>query len=211
MTRTTSDPQHLVTTAEHRAPTQERGTRRVGAILDAAAELVTEVGVEGITVQLLAERAETSKGSLYHFFPDVPSVLRALGERHLSEIHAIACGIVSDKSIDWPNIDAHTVVKHILTPLDYLEQNCDLLAIVRAPGILPRSSREMQPMLQFVAGVLAARFPDMPADRRATRTAMIVAMIDGVVATAGRGCAVGAKGMRHELEELLAIYVRGLG
>src|SRR5260221_79424 len=89
MTRPTPAPRHFVTrrgipgldtdAGDARVPTQERGTRRVEAILDAAAELVTELGVEGVTPQALADRAATSKGSLYHLFPDVSAVLRALG------------------------------------------------------------------------------------------------------------------------------------
>ncbi|MES2179141.1 MAG: TetR/AcrR family transcriptional regulator [Gemmatimonadota bacterium] len=204
-----------VTRAEHldidgRRPSQERGTRRVELILDAAAALIGEVGVEGLTVQLLAERAETSKGSLYHFFPDVAAVLRALGERHFRAISATVVDITNDPSLDWPRMPARNVVAALLAPLDYLERNCDLLALVRAPGVLPRSSRSMQPMLDLVDFVLAARFPSMAPERRATRSAMLVAMIDGVVGTAARGCSRNGREMRQELEELLASYLISL-
>jgi AcrR family transcriptional regulator len=186
-----------------RIPTQERGTRRVEAILDAAAELITEVGVEGITVQSLAERADTSKGSLYHFFPDVPAVLRALADRHRAALDVILHGIVHDESINWRNVPAEQVVSHILAPLDYLEENCDLLALVRAPGVLPRSARAMEPMVVFVETILSARFPGMGDERRSARASMIVAVIDGVVGMASRGCPMD----RAELEELLETYV----
>lgn len=220
MTRPTPAPRHSVTrpsipgldadAGDARVPTQERGTRRVEAILDAAAELVTELGVEGVTVQALADRAATSKGSLYHFFPDVPAVLRALGERHLGEIEAIVQQIEQDEQIHWPDLAAEDVVALMLAPLDYLERNCDLLALVRAPNILPRPSRSMQPMISFVEFILEARFPVMPEARRAARAATIVAVIDGVVGTATRGCSAGAPGMRRDLEELLVLYLAGI-
>src|SRR5260221_11528836 len=99
MTRPTPAPRHFVTrrgipgldtdAGDARVPTQERGTRRGGALLDAAAGLGTELGVEGVTPQALADCAGTSKGALYPFFPDVSAGLRALGERHLGEIEAI--------------------------------------------------------------------------------------------------------------------------
>lgn len=204
MTRsTTRSRSSVTTTAELRIPTQERGTRRVEAILDAAAELITEVGVEGITVQSLAERADTSKGSLYHFFPDVPAVLRALADRHRAALDVILHGIVHDESINWRNVPAEQVVSHILAPLDYLEENCDLLALVRAPGVLPRSARAMEPMVVFVETILSARFPGMGEERRSARASMIVAVIDGVVGMASRGCPMD----RAELEELLETYV----
>ena len=220
MTRTTSDTHLSVTghappaipgdTADPRIPTQERGTRRVEAILDAAAELVAEVGVEGVTVQALAHRATTSKGSLYHFFPDVPSVLRALADRHFGEIDAIVANVKTDRTLDWQRMAAEDVVAALLSPLDYLEQHCDLLALVRAPGLLTRSARSMKPMLELVEYVLGARFPRMKAARRNARAATLVAVIDGVVGTASRGCSHGADSMRRELEELLVLYLVGL-
>lgn len=218
MTRPTSTARPLVTrrdpllteTAELRLPTQERGARRVGAILDAAAQLIEEVGVEGVTVQLLADRAATSKGSLYHFFPDVPSVLRALADRHLGEIGAIVNRIIEDRSTDWRGMPARQVVASLLAPLDYLEHNCDLFALIRAPAILPRETRAMEPMIRFVGFILSSRYPEMADDRRAARAATLVAVIDGVVGTAARGCSHQGAGMRTELEELLVIYLEGI-
>jgi AcrR family transcriptional regulator len=200
----------LSETAELRLPTQERGARRVEAILDAAAELVEEVGVEAVTVQLLADRAATSKGSLYHFFPDVHSVLRALADRHLGEIRAIVGNIMADGAKDWRGMETKDVIAALLAPLDYLEQNCDLLALIRAPGILPRETRAMEPMVHFVDRILTARYPKMVAERRATRSATLVAVIDGVVGTAARGCSHRGEGMRRELEDLLVIYLDGI-
>jgi AcrR family transcriptional regulator len=200
----------LSETAELRLPTQERGARRVEAILDAAAQLIEEVGVEGVTVQLLADRAATSKGSLYHFFPDVHSVLRALAERHMGEIGAIIGGIEENERLDWQHMSSREVIQALLAPLDYLEQNCDLLSLLRAPGILPRETRSMEPMVHFVGHILESRYPAMDSARRQARAATLVAVIDGVVGTAARGCSHQGAGMRQELEELLVIYLEGI-
>ena len=179
-------------------------------ILDAAASLLREVGPDGITVKQLADRAETSKGSLYHFFPDVPAVLRALADRHLAEIGVITESIARDESIAWQTVPTREVVRYVLAPLDYLEQNPDLMALIRAPGVLPRTGRSMQPMLDFVDRVLGARFPSMSKPRRAARAAMIVAVIDGAVATVTRGRTDTSGELRRELEELLTVYLDSL-
>ncbi|KAB1907601.1 MULTISPECIES: TetR family transcriptional regulator [Micromonospora] len=47
-------------------------------MLDACAELVDEVGYEGLTTTLLAERAEVAIGSVYQFFPDKRAIVQAL-------------------------------------------------------------------------------------------------------------------------------------
>ncbi|MGH3715298.1 MAG: TetR/AcrR family transcriptional regulator [Micromonosporaceae bacterium] len=52
-------------------------------MLDATAEIVEEVGYEGLTTTLIAERAEVAIGSVYQFFPDKRAVVQALTQRNL--------------------------------------------------------------------------------------------------------------------------------
>jgi AcrR family transcriptional regulator len=52
-------------------------------MLDACAEIVDEVGYEGLTTTLLAERAGVAIGSVYQFFPDKRAVVQALVQRNL--------------------------------------------------------------------------------------------------------------------------------
>lgn len=66
-----------------RAPMQERSAARVQRMLDACAEIVEELGYEGLTTTLLAERAGVAIGSVYQFFPDKRAVVQALTQRNL--------------------------------------------------------------------------------------------------------------------------------
>lgn len=70
-------------TAARRVPTQERSKRRVESILDAAAVVFSESGFEAATTEAIAEKAGTSIGSLYQFFPNKLAVFEALAERCL--------------------------------------------------------------------------------------------------------------------------------
>ncbi len=72
-----------------RVPRQQRSQRRVEIILNAAAELVSEMGYEAMTTSLIAERAETSIGSLYQFFPNKDAVLQALAKRYLGDMRLL--------------------------------------------------------------------------------------------------------------------------
>jgi AcrR family transcriptional regulator len=64
-------------------PVQGRSVARVQRMLDACAEIVDEVGYEGLTTTVLAERAGVAIGSVYQFFPDKRAVVQALIQRNL--------------------------------------------------------------------------------------------------------------------------------
>lgn len=64
-----------------REPVQERSAARVQRMLDAAAQLLDEVGYEATTTSAVAQAAGVSVGSLYQFFPDRRAVLQALAVR----------------------------------------------------------------------------------------------------------------------------------
>jgi AcrR family transcriptional regulator len=66
---------------EKNRPQQERAIKTYEAILDAASELLVEVGVERISTNLIAERAGVTVPALYRYFPNKYSVLNALGAR----------------------------------------------------------------------------------------------------------------------------------
>jgi len=62
-------------------PIQARSSDRIAALLDAAAAVVDEVGIERLTTALVADRAEASIGTVYRYFPDRIAVLTALSTR----------------------------------------------------------------------------------------------------------------------------------
>jgi AcrR family transcriptional regulator len=64
---------------EKNKPRQDRAKRTYEAILEAAAELLVEVGVERISTNLTAERAGITVPALYRYFPNKYAVLNALG------------------------------------------------------------------------------------------------------------------------------------
>jgi AcrR family transcriptional regulator len=66
-----------------RVPVQGRSVARVQRMLDACAGLIDEVGYEGLTTTLLAERAGVAIGSVYQFFPDKRAIVQALTVRNL--------------------------------------------------------------------------------------------------------------------------------
>jgi AcrR family transcriptional regulator len=66
-----------------RQPVQQRSAKRVERMLEACAALIDEVGYDGVTTTLIAERAGVAVGSLYQFFPDKRAVVQALTLRNV--------------------------------------------------------------------------------------------------------------------------------
>src|SRR5436305_13842349 len=66
-----------------RVPVQGRSVARVARMLDACAELIDDLGYDGLTTTLLAERAGVAIGSVYQFFPDKRAIVQALTMRNL--------------------------------------------------------------------------------------------------------------------------------
>lgn len=61
-----------------RAPVQERSRQLVDDVLQAAAQVVAEVGFERASTNKIARRAGVSVGSIYQYFPDKDALMGAL-------------------------------------------------------------------------------------------------------------------------------------
>jgi AcrR family transcriptional regulator len=71
-------------------------------MLDACAEIVDEIGYEGLTTTLLAERAGVAIGSVYQFFPDKRAVVQALTQRSLEAyLQRLAERFTAAELTDW--------------------------------------------------------------------------------------------------------------
>ncbi len=75
---------------EKNKPRQERAKRTYEGILDAAAHLLVEVGVERISTNLIAERAGITVPALYRYFPNKYAVLYALGAKLMDAQNEVA-------------------------------------------------------------------------------------------------------------------------
>ena len=91
-----------------RVPVQGRSVARVQRMLDACADIVDEVGYEGLTTTLLAERAGVAIGSVYQFFPDKRAVVQALTQRNLEAYLQRLAERTADAELTdwWHGVDA---------------------------------------------------------------------------------------------------------
>jgi AcrR family transcriptional regulator len=91
-----------------RVPVQGRSLARVNRMLDACAELVDEVGYDGLTTTLLAERAGVAIGSVYQFFPDKRAIVQQLTLRNVDTYVERLTGRIANGDLAnwWDAVDA---------------------------------------------------------------------------------------------------------
>jgi AcrR family transcriptional regulator len=194
-----------------RRPTQERGRRRVDAILDAAAATLVEGGTAGFTMHGVAARANTSIGSMYHFFPDGESVLRALGERHMVSLGEILLGLHEVEIGQWAEMPLARAVNAILDPiLGYMEAHPDLLALPPQSG--RHSSEEVQTDLDLLSAetfekFVGARALNADVRERELRAKMVMAMTKGVATRAAGSALEERPTLFRELKVAVTAYL----
>lgn len=96
------DPDKYKNKAVRRKPTQARGKERVRIILAAALELFRENGIEDVTTNEIAERADVPIGSLYRYYPNKDTIIVALTELATDDLVKI-----------FSEIGKHPFLKHL--------------------------------------------------------------------------------------------------
>lgn len=164
-----------------RAPQQERGQRRVDQILDAAEASFAELGVADATMQVIADRAGSSMGSLYHFFPNKEAIVEALGARYADAIRA-----TNERAmpLELAHLSAEELFVRIFdAQVDFIERtpafNAVHLSVQRhCPAI---NDALNQALVGHVGKFLALRYPKMPEPQRMASAMVSVATVHAVV------------------------------
>ena len=90
-----------LTLAVRTEPVQQRSTERITSLLDAAAVLIDQHGIDGLTTSDVASRSGSSVGVVYRYFPNIQSLLRALAGRNLERFVARIQGVSTAGMADW--------------------------------------------------------------------------------------------------------------
>lgn len=80
-------------------PTQARSRARVDGILKATGALLGEVGYDGVSTNLIAERANVPVGSIYQFFEGKDDIVAALVEQFQDRIRNLVSGQLDAASL----------------------------------------------------------------------------------------------------------------
>lgn len=169
-----------------RTPQQERGQRRVDQILDAAEQVFVEHGVGAATMQMIADRAGASMGSLYHFFPNKDGVVEALGARYAD---AVRDANQKAMPLELVHLPAEELFQRVLqAQVKLIERTPAFDAVHEAvqrncPAI---NDAMEQALVGHVGQFLALRYPKMPTEDRLAAAMVSVSVVHAVVELAVR-------------------------
>src|SRR5580692_6709352 len=82
-------------------PVQQRSAQRVAHLLDTAAMLIDELGIDALTTSDVAARGDSSVGVVYRYFPNIQSLLRSLAARNLARFTETIYDRLSADSVEW--------------------------------------------------------------------------------------------------------------
>lgn len=80
---------------------QQRGIERVSQLLDAAAALIDEKGIDELTTSEVATRSGSSVGVVYRYFPNIQELLRALAARNLEKYTERVFETMTEEPTEW--------------------------------------------------------------------------------------------------------------
>jgi len=188
-------------TAPRRIPQQTRGKRRVSGFLRAAASVITETGYERATMSAIAERADSSIGSLYQFFPNKRSVAEALRDEYVKEIEQSWTALSHKASV----LTAENLTCRLIKlQIEIIKSHPALLALLDVPS---RSHKRRRLVRARIAAVLMAHKPRM-SKATALRIAAVVQQVSRGLLTLYAQADAGEKNaMIEEFKSVLTGYL----
>jgi AcrR family transcriptional regulator len=154
--------------APRRVPRQQRGERRVAALLDAAASVIAESGYDAATMEEIASRAGASIGSLYQFFPNKLSITQALRAQYGREFQAA-----------WESLEGRAgsltieqlAARLIHTAIDFVSKHPAFLPLLDAP-YATRNPTIRETLRKLLARIFLLRNPSV-SPAKALRTGTV--------------------------------------
>ena len=198
------------TTPLRREPRQDRGRRRIDALLDAADAVIGEVGYEAATTNAIARRARTSIGSLYQFFPNKAAVLQALTARYLGQLRAVHDRVFDAASLRLPLPAFYD--RLIDTLAEFHRANPGFRPLFYGSTTSPelaRASAELhEECVRRADAMMAVGMPRLDAGRRRLYAVLNVEVIKALLPVAESGDAAWRARVIAETKRMLHAYMR---
>jgi AcrR family transcriptional regulator len=194
-------------------PIQQRSTARLSGLLDAAANVVDEVGFDRITTAMVAERAGASIGTVYRYYPDRVAVLHALRERSIQRFRLRVAREIKlfDPQTAWATVDCATTafIELYRTEPGFRIMRFSDRERLRISAAGPADAIEVGFFAGQLAGVLSERFGLHYGPELLFRLEVMVEMADALLSRAFQSNSQGDERFIVEARRVLSVYLAG--
>lgn len=164
-----------------KSPKQSRSRVTVDAIVEATAQLLRERGPDGTTTARIAQRAGTSVGSLYQYFPTREALVAAIATRHLDAMLGALGAALGPDALEAPldrvvsGLVTGAIEAHAADP----RLHAALVTELARAGATDFAKTTHAQLEALVAGLLASR-TDLRLDDPALAAFLLVRLVDGL-------------------------------
>lgn len=187
-------------------PRQPRSRERFHRILDHANQLFEQEGYDAITTNHIAEAAEVTIGSLYHFFPNKEAILQALVDRNRERIIAV---FPQDVAPPHRIPDLLTQMLDNIMVFQAQQAGLDWMLTMTGNTNYQESIYALHDQIvAWVEGMLGVQFPTLEETQRRLCALSGVAIIKGMMSMAHLPAAVSIETLKTEAHTALIGYLK---
>jgi AcrR family transcriptional regulator len=191
-----------------KSPKQARSRNTVDLILEAAARILEEGGLDAFNTNAVAERAGIGIASLYDYFPEKNAILIEFARREISQ-HRIAVTQAIAAAFECSDPEPErSIIQALMNASETRRAIRRLAAQVLAQAGL---EHELHQSLQQISTVVAENWPglspDVKSDLPAARLFVLTRAVSGVLSAAVRE---GVDFERKALEDALVALAEGV-
>jgi AcrR family transcriptional regulator len=189
------------------SPQQERSTRRLAGILDAAAKIFVDVGYEAATVTAIAERSGSSIGALYNYFPDKQSIAYTLVNQYTQEIEARWKPLMEQTDTLTHAEFADQFIERIT---QFAQERPAYLSLLAAPIRFRRDPAVRKASRVAIANAFQAKNPSLSKEQSLLAAEASLQIVRGMMALYEEADSKGKVLVVAEFKKLLTLYLRGV-
>ncbi len=175
----------------------------MSGLLNAAASVISEMGYQQATMCAIAQRAGSSIGSLYQFFPNKESVVDALRAQYVKEVERLWAALAAEAH----NLTVEELVSRLVrSQVEFAERHPASLALFEAPPTA-NTPRRREIIRARIARVLLARKPRISRARALRLAAVVHEIVKGLLTLYARAGSGERALILGEFETVLIAYL----
>lgn len=197
-----------VSVTPRRKPVQARSRERVNTILEHAAAIFHEVGVDGTSMSAIARQSGMSLASLYRYFPNKAAIVKAIAERHVEKMETALRERLGEMTL----VDAVDVLIDLFYEFYRTEPAYSAIwsGVESMPELRELDLRELYSNARDLDARLQEEYPHLPEERRWTASLMMPRSAGTLLRLAATLPEDQARALVAELKCMASAYLREL-